>query len=94
MALRTTSSDAPCDTACEDATTPARTQTKEPKYQAGVGGACGGGRRLSSRNTGGDQEEQVAQVERLADAVVQQRQEDQAHVDQPARQHHEEIVHE
>ncbi len=51
MALKTTCSDAVFETAWADATTPARMQTKEPKYQAGAGGAFGGGRRLRIRNT-------------------------------------------
>ena len=51
MALKTTCSDAVFETAWADATTPARTKTKEPKYQAGAGGAFGGGRRLRIRKT-------------------------------------------
>ena len=50
MALKTTCSDAVFETACVDATMPARIQTKEPKYQAGAGGALAGGRRVRSRN--------------------------------------------
>ena len=39
MALSTTSSEAVFDTAWDEATTPQRIQTKQPKYQAGAGGA-------------------------------------------------------
>ena len=39
MAFRTTWSDAVFAKACDEATTPARIQTNEPKYQAGAGGA-------------------------------------------------------
>lgn len=46
IALTTTCNDAVFETACADATTPARIQTKDPKYQAGAGGALAGGRRL------------------------------------------------
>ena len=51
IAFSTTSSEAPVETACDEATTPASTKTNDPKYQPAAGGAFGGGRRLSSRNT-------------------------------------------
>ncbi len=51
MALKTTCSEAVFETAWADATTPARIQTNEPKYQAGAGGAFGGGRRVRTMNT-------------------------------------------
>ncbi len=50
IALTTTCRDAVLETAWEDATTPARMKTKEPKYHPGAGGAFGGGRRERMRN--------------------------------------------
>ena len=49
IALPTTSSELAFDTACADATMPARTTRKAPKYQAGAGGAFFDGRRLAMR---------------------------------------------
>ena len=92
MALKTTCSDAVFETACVDATMPARTQTKEPKYQAGAGGALAGGRRVRSRNTAAIRKTQIAQVEGTPHPVVQQRQEHEADVDETARHDHEEVV--
>ena len=92
MALKTTCSDAVFETACAEATTPARIQTKEPKYQAGRRRRLRGRAPGQDQEHGGDQEAQVAEVEGLADAVVQQRQEDQADVDEPPRDDHEEVL--